>query len=39
MGQFNDILYSDEMLRYFDENVYGTGEYNNTMGQPYDLFY
>ena len=36
---FNDILYSDEMLRYFDENVYGTGEYNNTMGQPYDLFY
>lgn len=36
---FNDILYSDEMLRYFEENVYGTGEYANPLGQPITLFY
>lgn len=34
-----DILYSDETLRYFEENVYGKGEYDNTIGQSFDLFY
>lgn len=32
-----NILYSDGMLRYFEENVYGKGEYENAMGQPFDL--
>ena len=36
---FDDILYSDVMLRYFEENVYGKGEYANPLGQPVLLFY
>ena len=36
---YDDILYSDEMLEYFEKNVYGKGEYTNPLGQPVQLFY
>ena len=36
---FNDILYSEGMIRYFEENVYGKGEYDNVLGQPVVQFY
>jgi len=26
---YNDILHSDEMVDYFERNVYGKGEYEN----------
>ena len=36
---YDDILYSSEMLEYFEKNVYGKGEYENPLGQPVQLFY
>ena len=36
---YDDILYSDEMLEFFEKNVYGKGEYANPLGQPFQLFY
>ena len=36
---YDDILYSDEMIDYFEKYVYGKGEYENKMGQPFLTLY
>ncbi|WP_349669207.1 hypothetical protein [Lacrimispora sp.] len=36
---YDDILFSEELFHYFEENVYGKGDYENPIGQPVLNFY
>ncbi|MBE5988916.1 MAG: hypothetical protein E7250_14430 [Paenibacillaceae bacterium] len=36
---YDDILFSEELFHYFEDNVYGKGEYENPIGQPVLNFY
>jgi len=36
---YDDILFSEELFHYFEDNVYGKGEYENPIGHPVLNFY